>query len=72
MRFSRVSAAALACSAGLGSAQGQIVSDVAANLLDPVIVAGRAQDVDRTAASISVLLGEDIERLNALRLGDVL
>jgi len=72
MRFSRVSAAALACSAGLGSAQGQIVSDDAANLLDPVIVSGRAQDLDRTAASISVLLGEDIERLNALRLGDVL
>jgi len=40
--------------------------------LDPVLVEGRRTRSRETAASISVIPGEQIERLNALRLGDVL
>ena len=39
---------------------------------DPVFVEGRRVRVGSTAASVSVIPGDDIERLNALRLGDVL
>ena len=41
-------------------------------LLDAVLVSGRAQSLNDTAASVSVIGGDEIERLNALRLGDVL
>lgn len=40
--------------------------------LDPVLVEGRRVETNAIAASISVIGGDDIERLNALRLGDVL
>lgn len=42
------------------------------NALAPVIVSGRRIEADSVAASVSVIPGEEIERLNALRLGDVL
>ena len=40
--------------------------------LDPVIIEGRQIRTGQTAASVSVIGGDEIERLNALRLGDVL
>ncbi|MEO0882261.1 MAG: TonB-dependent receptor [Pseudomonadota bacterium] len=74
MSLSRVSVIALLCALGSANAYSQAVSDddLSADILDPVIVSGRAQSLERTAASVSVLPGEYIERLNALRLGDVL
>ena len=40
--------------------------------LQPVSIEGRRTSANETAASISVIGGEEIERINALRLGDVL
>jgi len=42
------------------------------NELAPIIVNGRRIDRRNVGASISVIGGDDIERINALRLGDVL
>ena len=82
-----VSAFALFCAAGAGGAWGQedelpcqepedecvIIhySYVPDEAFDPIIVNGRATR-SPTAASVSVIPGDEIERLNALRLGDVL
>ncbi|MEL7454579.1 MAG: TonB-dependent receptor plug domain-containing protein, partial [Pseudomonadota bacterium] len=43
-----------------------------ATVLAPVIVSGRPSGLNDTAASVAIISGEDIEALNALRLGDVL
>ena len=40
--------------------------------LQPVSIEGRRTSANETAASISVIGGDEIERINALRLGDVL
>ncbi|MEM9668763.1 MAG: TonB-dependent receptor [Pseudomonadota bacterium] len=74
MILRNVSALALACAAGISSANAQEAAgdEAAFDILDPVLVSGRAQSIDQTAASVSVLPGDYIERLNALRIGDVL
>ena len=88
----RVSALALICAMGTGSAAGQILGkgcleqrNVSADeddlvilrctletRFDPIFVEGRRTPVGSTGASVSVVAGDDIERINALRLGDVL
>ncbi|MEO1405420.1 MAG: TonB-dependent receptor [Pseudomonadota bacterium] len=74
MKMSGVSAVVLAYAAGCQMAHSQAFNDDASgvDLLDPIIVSGRSQELGATGASVSILAGDDIERLNALRLGDVL
>ncbi len=86
IRIGRGLALALACAMGTGVAAGQtdlvpcdstdadcvIVADLRITKLDPILVEGRQVRAGQTAAAISVIPGDEIERLNALRLGDVL
>ena len=46
--------------------------DEARPALDPVLVTGRRTGTNSVGASVAVIAGDEIERLNALRLGDVL
>ncbi len=86
MRIGRVSALALLCAMEAGAAAGQqdlipcdsadsdcvIIADLRITPLDPILVEGRRKSSGETAASVSVIGGDEIERINALRLGDVL
>ena len=83
----RISALALVCAMGVDIAfahpheidcedqpEGdcQIHHHLYDDTLDPILVTGRKAGSRNTAASISVIGGDEIERINALRLGDVL
>ena len=86
-RIGRISTLALLCTMGAGAAAGQEASNEPIDCVQPesdcvyltpaplvleqVTVLSGETDYDH-AASVTVIPGDEIERLNALRLGDVL